>query len=360
MAVRSLIESLGVYIPEKRLSTEAVLNGCATRPDVDIETLSGIAARPIAAEGEYSIDLAIKAATKCFEVSRYGPEDIDLIISTNISRYAGPNCRFPGEPSTAAQLAAHLKADNALFFDITNACAGMLTGVQIVDSYIQAGLIKRGMVVSGEYITHLMDNAQRTVGKGIDPQLASLLLGDSGAAVIIEATDDPTLGFHFIDLYTAAEHCDLCVGTVNSEEHGGYAMRTDSIGILAKGIELSLEHIDGMLSNPTYDTLHFDWVVFHQVSSRATSKLAEELNRRFGKTLCTPENTVDNVRERGNTSSTSHFVALWDYIQHGKIRSHQTLLLACQASGMVSGVIAYSLDDLPERILRVSSNGVLD
>jgi 3-oxoacyl-[acyl-carrier-protein] synthase III len=230
----------------------------------------------------------------------------------------------------------------------------MITRIHIVDSYIRAGLIKRGMVVSGEYVTHLIQNAQLTIGKGIDPQLASLTVGDSGAAVIIEATDDSNLGFQYIDLFTAAQFCDLCIGTTNSEEHGGYVMNTDSIRILSEGINISLHHIGDMLRSPACNTMRFDWICFHQVSSRATHKLANDLNERFQRDLCTHDNTVDNVKERGNTSSTSHFVALWDYILNGKIRSYQNLLIACQASGMVFGVMAYSFDDLPDRIVRNS------
>jgi 3-oxoacyl-[acyl-carrier-protein] synthase III len=272
MAVKSLIESLGVYIPKQSLSTEEVLRGCTNRPDIDLEGLTGIKNRPIVAEGEYSIDLAIKAATKCFEISRYEPKDLDLIISTNISRYAGPNFRFPAEPSTSAKLAAHFNASKATFFDVSNACAGMMTGVQIMDSYIKAGLIKRGMVVSGEYITHLMRNAQKEIGQGLDPQLASLTVGDSGAAIILEATDDPRFGFHYIDLFTAAEFCDLCIGTTSSKEHGGYVMYTDSSSILNEGIRLSLDHIEEMLADRTCADMRFDWYLLHQVANGQKSK----------------------------------------------------------------------------------------
>ena len=133
MVVKCLIESLGVYIPEGRLSTAEVLAGCRNPPQFDLEALTGIQTRPVAAENEYSINLAIKAASKCFEISQYRPEDMEMIINTNISRYSGPDYCFPCEPSTASRLGAHFNAKNAILFDISNACAGMLTGIQIMD-----------------------------------------------------------------------------------------------------------------------------------------------------------------------------------------------------------------------------------
>ena len=67
---------------------------------------------------------------------------------------------------------------HALAFDITNACAGMFTGIYLVHSLIRAGAVRRGLVVSGEYITHLTETAQKEI-KGIaDQRLACLTLGE--------------------------------------------------------------------------------------------------------------------------------------------------------------------------------------
>ena len=63
------------------------------------------------------------------------------------------------------------------------------------------------------------------------------------------------------------------------------------------------------------------------------------------------ENTVFNVANRGNTASTAHFVALWDHIKNGAIRSGDHILFGVQASGINLGVAKYTLDDLPERIM---------
>ena len=69
---------------------------------------------------------------------------------------------------------------NAIAFDISNACAGMFTGISVADAYLKTGLVHRAMVVSGEYITHLTETAQKEIEGPMDSRLACLTLGDAG------------------------------------------------------------------------------------------------------------------------------------------------------------------------------------
>ena len=66
---------------------------------------------------------------------------------------------------------------NATTFDISNAGAGMLTGVFVVANRIRLGEIDCGMVVSGEYISQLGQNAAKHVRHILSRELASLTLG---------------------------------------------------------------------------------------------------------------------------------------------------------------------------------------
>ncbi|MGA2782188.1 MAG: hypothetical protein ABSF13_09755, partial [Smithella sp.] len=45
------------------------------------------------------------------------------------------------------------------------------------------------------------------------------------------------------------------------------------------------------------------------------------------------------------------FVALWDHIRNGAIKSKENILFAVQSSGINLGVGLYTLDDLPERVM---------
>lgn len=61
---------------------------------------------------------------------------------------------------------------------------------------------------------------------------------------------------------------------------------------------------------------------------------------------------VDNVAQRANTATTSHFVALEDCFAQDKIRSGETVMFCVSASGITVGTAVYRMDDLPDRTRR--------
>ncbi len=133
----TVIESIGVYLPTRTVSTETVMAECAKEIRIPLERLTGIKNRRVAGEDEFSIDLARKAADDCLARSSYRREEIDLVIACNISRCDGPGHRFTFEPSTASRLRDQCGLVNALAFDISNACAGMFTGITVADAFLQ-------------------------------------------------------------------------------------------------------------------------------------------------------------------------------------------------------------------------------
>ena len=100
----TVIESLGVYLPPKSVSSAEILRGCKHKIRIPFEQLTGVHSRRVAGETEFAIDLAERAILDCLKHSRYSASDIDILISANISRYDGPNFQFFFEPSTAVRL----------------------------------------------------------------------------------------------------------------------------------------------------------------------------------------------------------------------------------------------------------------
>ena len=134
----------------------------AHRTHIDLERLTGIHEHRVVAEGEDSYTLALAAARDALAHTDFGAEDLDLLIVCSITRYVG-GLRMQLEPPLSLSLKETLGARRALSFDLSNACAGMMTGVFIVNDLIRQGRIRRGMVVSGEYISQLGVNAAREV-----------------------------------------------------------------------------------------------------------------------------------------------------------------------------------------------------
>ncbi len=346
----TIIESLGVYLPPKVVSTEDILRGCKHKILFPLERLTGIQSRRMAGETEFSIDLARKAIEDCLGNSKYNPEQVDLLICCNISRYDGPNFRVSFEPSTSIKLKKHFGFNNAMAFDITNACAGMWTGVMIVDAFLSLEMIQCGMVVSGEYITHLTRSAQNEIEGFMDPRLACLTLGDAGAAIILERAPNQNVGFHEIRMHTQGRYSPYCIARVTDKEHGGAVMLTDAIKLTGVTLQQAIMHTDYMqkLSEWSFDS--FQHLIMHQTSRMTIENAKQEINKFYHKNVCHEGNVVNNLAERGNTASTSYFVALKDFILKDRIKSGDNLLFSITGSGLTIGTAFYTLDDLPDRL----------
>ncbi len=350
MMSNTLIEGLGVYLPEKEVSSDDILQSCKMNIKYPFQRITGIHSRRMAAANEFSIDLARKAIISCLEISRYEPKDIDLLICCNISRVDASNHQVSFEPNTSSRLSQSFGFNNAVVFDVSNACAGLFTGVYIADAFIKAGFIRRGMVVSGEYITHLTQTAQKEIQNREDPRLACLTLGDAGVALILERSLQPQVGFFNIDMYTLSQFSSLCTACPTDQAHGGYIMHTESKKLFDIAVKESSKDIAHALRKWGCKREDLHHVIMHQAGKRAIKELGNHINHSLGLELCDSRNIIINLASRGNTSTTTHFVALWDSILNNEIKSGENVLFAIQASGITIGNALYTLDDLPDRL----------
>jgi 3-oxoacyl-[acyl-carrier-protein] synthase III len=342
-----IIESIGTYLPPKSISTLEVLQSCKNQIRFPLEKISGIKNRRMAGEQEFSIDLARKAIIECLENSKYSPEDIDLLICCNISRVDDPDLQS-FEPSTSVKLRKELGFHNALVFDITNACAGMFTGIFIAKALLETNAIKKALVVSGEYITHLTLTAQREAENYMDSRLACLTLGDAGAAVLLENAPNNQFGFVSLDLQTFGRYSPYCIA--KTSDQGGWIMLTDSVNLTDAGIKSGAESALNVLKREGWYPDKFDHLILHQTSKMTLNSARKEINDLLDEPILHDGNTINNLEERGNTASTSHFVALYDQIQNNRIQSGDRIVFGISASGLTTGTGLYILDDLPDRI----------
>lgn len=340
----SRFESVGACVPESRLSTKELMDRVKMWGKIDLESLTGIRERRVCSKGEDSYTLSVKAAQECFKYSSYKPYDMDLVISCSISRFKdGPNYLY--EPPLSLYIKEAIGARRALHFDITNACAGMLTGVMIMDNFIRRGIIERGMVVSGEYITTLTENAVPKVKTIMSKQLASLTLGDCGAAVILERSKEGKSSLLVSNFVTLARWSDLCIGKA-SRNTPGAVMFTDARKIHQVAIRDMPVVIERSLREAGLTLDDIDHIIPHQTSIRAIRSGYKHLTHYFG---VPPRNVIVNLEEFGNTSSTTHFLALYRFLKEGAFKEGERLALIALASGLIIGMVIFIMDDLVNR-----------
>ena len=346
---RMLIESLGVYLPHKVVSTEEILAGCRVPLRFPLERITGIQYRHVAGDNEFSVDLARHAILDCLSRSRYKPEEIDLVVSCDTSHSTG-FLEHSAEPATALKLRHDFGLCNALAFDVTNACAGIFTALVVVQSLLETGAIANALVVSGEHITHLVRTAQLEIENFRDPRLACLTLGDAGVALMLEASPHASAGFEPITLETLGQHSSLCIGKQTDRSHGGAIMLTESGELARIAIEESVNHTLGALQSHGWFPAAFQHCIMHQTAKLAVDEVVKVLNRKAGQCVLHARNTINNLKRRGNTATTTHFVALMDHVRAGRIDSGERVLFGIAASGVTSGTALYTLDDLPDRV----------
>ncbi len=349
----SIIESLGVYLPSKAVSSRDVIDGCRKKVRFPLERMTGIASRRVAGDGEYSIHLAQKAVRDCLSRSSLRPDDIELVVCANICRNDRPGFQVTYEPSTAIRLRHRFGFNRALAFDIASACSGMFVAIQIVDAFIKAGAIRAGMVVSGEYISHLAETAQLEIDSILDPRLACLTLGDAGAALTLREASDSETGFHAIEIDTLGRYAQHCIAGPTEEPHGGGIMHTEVLKLSNVAVRYGSRHAMRVTERAGWAPDSFQHLIMHQTSRMTLRSAMKEINRLAGK-VCHADNTIDNLAERGNTASTAHFVALMDAIRAGKVHRGDRIIFAVSGSGQTIGTALYTVDDLPDRIRGVA------
>jgi 3-oxoacyl-[acyl-carrier-protein] synthase-3 len=96
-----------------------------------------------------------------------------------------------------------------------------------------------------------------------------------------------------------------------------------------------------------------DYLIPHQTSARAIEKGSAEFASRLGGE---PKHVVITVDEFGNTASTTHFVALWKYLTDGRLRHDDRVLLLSLASGLVVGVVIFTVGELVERYAQMEAS----
>lgn len=341
---RSRLGAVGAAVPDRVLTTEALMASTRHRTSIDLERLTGIRARHVVSEGEDSLALAVRAATDCLAHAGVEAAELDMVMSASITRYVGGLAmRF--EPPLSLSVKQAIGAPQATSFDLSNACAGMLTGVFLLNDLVRLGRIRRGMVVSGEDISGLGTNAARQVRSVLSRQLASLTLGDAGAAVIVERAPEGAPGIDLAGFTTLSEHSRLCLA-YPARSGPGATMYTKARTIHKVAVEDSLPLLAEVLEEAGIDVDDIDYLIPHQTSARAIRKGTKVMAERFG---AEPRHVVVTVDDYGNTASTTHFLALHRYLEEGRLRPEDRVLLLSFASGLEVGVVLFTVGELVGR-----------
>ena len=213
---------------------------------------------------------AVLAGAKALENASVSPADIGMLI------YAGV-CRDNLEPATACAVAHELGLPaQAIVYDVSNACLGVLNGMVQVASAIELGQIKAGLVVSCESARQIVDTTIHRLVNNPDmdtfKKTVATLTGGSGSVAVLLC--DPSLSpdGHRLSggvIQNAVQHHLLCTwgpdtGIPAATEQ---VMETDSVGVLNNGVKLGIDTFSRFKAEMNLSEDQPDKVVCHQVGS---------------------------------------------------------------------------------------------
>ena len=313
----SRIAGTGSYLPEKIL-TNADLEKIVDTSDEWIRSRTGIEERHIAADGEYTVDLAEKAALNAMEAAGKSKDDIDLIIvaTTTADRVF---------PSTACLLQKRLDIHGCAAFDVQAVCTGFVYALGIADKFIRTDSAKCVLVIGAETLSRIVDWTDRNT---------CVLFGDGAGAVVLEQSEEP--GILSTHLHADGEYESLL--TVPYGISTGFDEILDGAGgITMKGNEVfkmavnTLGRIvDETLAYNNYKKSDIDWLVPHQANTRIINATAKKLKM-------STDHVVVTADKHGNTSAASVPLALDVAIRDGRIKRGETLMIEAFGGGFTWG-----------------------
>jgi 3-oxoacyl-[acyl-carrier-protein] synthase-3 len=312
----SRIAGTGKYLPE-RILTNAELEGMVDTTDEWIRTRTGIERRHIAAEGEYTSDLAFHAGRQAIEDAQLTPEDIDLIVVGTTT----PDLVFP---NVACLVQQKLGVPPIPAFSLEAACSGFVYALGVADQFVRGGQAKHALVIGAETMSRIVDWNDRET---------CVLFGDGAGAVVLEANDEP--GLIYSNLGADGRQADLLYAASGVSRK---ASQDDEFGMLRmKGNEVfkfavkTLERmVDDVVAENGLEKGEIDWLVPHQANIRIIQATAKRLGMPMDRVILT-------VQDHGNTSAASVPMALDTAIRDGRIKRGDLLLLEAFGGGFTWG-----------------------
>jgi 3-oxoacyl-[acyl-carrier-protein] synthase-3 len=305
-------------LPE-RILTNAEL---ATRLDTSDEWIvqrTGIRQRHVAAEGEFTSHLAIKAARAALHHARLDAQAIDLIVLATST----PDNTFP---ATAVAVQDGLGIHHGAAFDLQAVCSGFVFALATADNFLRAGAYKRALVIGAETFSRILDWNDRGT---------CVLFGDGAGAVVLEAQTEP------------GKSSDRGVLTTHLRSDGRHKSKlyvdggpssTQTVGLLRMEGREVFKHAVGMITDVIVDAFNatgmtaedIDWFIPHQANKRIIDASAHKLH-------IAPQKVVLTVDQHGNTSAASIPLALAVAVKDGRVKKGDLVLFEAMGGGFTWG-----------------------
>jgi len=326
MMKRSEIIGCGSYLPE-RVVTNAELSAKLDTTDEWITTRTGIRQRHLAADGELTSDLALKAAERALENANIPASEVDMVVLATTT----PDNTFP---ATATKVQDKLGMVNGAAFDIQAVCSGFIYGMAIADNFIKTSQCKAVVLIGAETFSRILDWEDRST---------CVLFGDGAGAVVLRAGEaEPEVNVgesgHNRGTGILSTHLHSDGSTHELLYVDGGPSSTQTVGHVRMNGREVFRHAVTNLASIVGEALEanglasedIDWLVPHQANKRILDSTAKKLG-------LAKEKIVITVDRHANTSAASIPLALDEAVRDGRIKKGDLVLMEAMGGGLTWG-----------------------
>jgi 3-oxoacyl-[acyl-carrier-protein] synthase-3 len=305
-------------VPERVLAN-AELEKIVETSDEWITSRTGIKERRIAADDEFTSDLASKAALAALQCAQVKPEQVDLVIVATIT----PDMPFP---STACLLQRKIGARHAAAFDIQAACSGFIYGLEVGQQFIMSRTYDTVLVIGAEKLSTIIDWTDRNT---------CVLFGDGAGAAVLQNRPNShglmtaCMGANgakadLLCMPAGGSRCPASAQTVKDRLH---FLRMDGKETFKNAVNAMATAAHEALRRCEVDITRIKCIIPHQANRRIIDAVAERLG-------ATQSQLFINLHRYGNTSAASVAIALDEAVQSGRIQRGDLVLLVVFGAGL--------------------------
>jgi len=349
MRIASRIGGFGIYIPERKITNEDVLQklvdaskGYLSKEDLDTIvakskhklTKAGNQTRFWCQEDQTSTDIARLAVDKALDDAGIDAKDIDLIIYTGMSK------AFV-EPATAHVLRHEIGALNANVIDTQDACTSFIKSMEIADSLIKTGRYETVLIAAGERTYDWADFTCKTVDE-LTWKFGALTIGDAAGAMVLQRTEDPQYvdnpkHMRFFYKLADGEYATCHIG-LNHRFGERYRLNSHSSKLVRLGMQMIMELVVEVLQHEEFKEIQYDNLFIHDIG-----KIIDEMVLPFIREakVCIPDNYRSYYPRLGNIASVSLPVGMETAREAGVFKGGNLAIYVCPAAGVQGGITSF-------------------
>jgi 3-oxoacyl-[acyl-carrier-protein] synthase-3 len=314
------VRGIGSYLPA-RVLTNRDLEAMVETSDEWIVSRTGIRERRIAAENEFTSDMATQSARRALADAKMSPQEVDCILVCSVTF----DMAFP---ATACIVQKNLGISSCPCMDIEAGCSALVYSMEVASGLLQLGHYKNILVIASDKLTAITDWQDRAT---------CVLFGDGSSAMVLstEAADARAM---LVDTLLRAEGKD---GDILMQPGGGsrhpasvetvqnrlHYLKMNGREVFKGAVRGTSAVLRDILLRNQIDPADVQYFIPHQANMRIIDAVAEA----FAIPL---ERFIVILQRTGNMSAGSAGIAFDEAYRRGQFTENDLIAFATFGAGM--------------------------